>query len=434
MPKLLCKIANFGSSSMALRKLAMASSTWPLCAERTAQVDVGRSALRVELDGLAVTGDGLVQLAVELQREAEVDVGPRVIGPIADLFAQRGNGSLEERPGLTGAAATLEMITEGNQGQGVLGPAADQVAKDRLGLLVPPELLECVGQWIGQLGAEGASRGIRRDRLVPARRRHPQEQLAQSVLDPDVRRVNARGAAQHPHSGFHVASLGKRVPEQHQARRRPIRRLDTRRERANLLQKPCLVADCQGCADGVAQGVGVSGAGDRDKLGRILVFGLEAALPEGPVIHVRERRAAQRFGSGSAHGGPVVEGRDHRAAHRFRPGRDQGRCLLHVHSVNIDAGRAESVGIGGVSHLAVEVVHLGAPDLDQLVQEHAIALGGSGPGLDFGVKGRQLLSDGGVAALVQGRLGAFQALQRRLPAGEVFRVRHGLVAQAAPLP
>ena len=50
----------------------MASSNWPLLAQRNAQVRVGDGELRVELDGLLVAGDGLVQLALVIQRNAQV--------------------------------------------------------------------------------------------------------------------------------------------------------------------------------------------------------------------------------------------------------------------------------------------------------------------------------------------------------------------------
>ena len=61
-------MASFGSSSMAFLKQAMASSNWPLRIQRNAQVGVGHGELRVEFDGLLVAGDGLVQLALVLQR------------------------------------------------------------------------------------------------------------------------------------------------------------------------------------------------------------------------------------------------------------------------------------------------------------------------------------------------------------------------------
>ena len=51
-----------------------------LLAQGDAEVVVGHGVLRVEFDGLAVGGDGLVQLLLVEQGDAEVVVGPGVFG------------------------------------------------------------------------------------------------------------------------------------------------------------------------------------------------------------------------------------------------------------------------------------------------------------------------------------------------------------------
>ena len=63
---------------MALLKLAMASSSWPLSLAEPRLLWAGR--LRVELDGLPVAGDRLIELALVLQRVAQVVVGLAYFG------------------------------------------------------------------------------------------------------------------------------------------------------------------------------------------------------------------------------------------------------------------------------------------------------------------------------------------------------------------
>ena len=60
---------------MALRYSAMASSNWFLASSAIAEVVVGQCELGIEVDGLAEFGDGLVQLVLGLQCDAEVVVG-----------------------------------------------------------------------------------------------------------------------------------------------------------------------------------------------------------------------------------------------------------------------------------------------------------------------------------------------------------------------
>ena len=65
----------------------MASSSLPWSWERSAEVVEGARVVRIEAQRLGVAGDGVVQLALRLERIAEVDIGQLVAARVAQHMA-----------------------------------------------------------------------------------------------------------------------------------------------------------------------------------------------------------------------------------------------------------------------------------------------------------------------------------------------------------
>jgi hypothetical protein len=116
----------------------------------------------------------------------------------------------------------------------------------------------------------------------------------------------------------------------------------------------------------------------------------------------------------------MVDRRDRRAANRCGAGRDLGTDLLRILPLDVEARLAKGIGISRVSRRAAGVVGIGGSDIDELRQQHAVAFGGRGTGLDLGAQGSQSPPRGGVSCFGQGGFGALHALERGGPAGGVF--------------
>ena len=106
----------------------------PLGVQGEAEVVVGLAVVGLEPDRLAVFGDGLVPAPLSVQGVAEVVVGHGVVGLEPDRLAARGDRPVEHRGGLGSAAPVRKVAAIAAQVAAVVGPAADQVAQDRLGL------------------------------------------------------------------------------------------------------------------------------------------------------------------------------------------------------------------------------------------------------------------------------------------------------------
>ena len=116
---------------MASRYSAMASSSWPLSLQGVAEVEVGLGVILLESDGLAVLGDGLVQLALVLQGVAEVAVGLGVILLESDGLAVLGDGLVQLALILQGDAEVVVgfgVILLESDGLAVLGDGLVQLA------------------------------------------------------------------------------------------------------------------------------------------------------------------------------------------------------------------------------------------------------------------------------------------------------------------
>src|SRR5436305_1238259 len=91
--------------------LASAHSGWVW--KRGAGVAVGLAVLGVEVDGLAVLGDGIAQFALVLEGTAEVVVGKGILGVEVDGLAILGAGLVQLAP-------SAQNVPEAVVGRGIL--------------------------------------------------------------------------------------------------------------------------------------------------------------------------------------------------------------------------------------------------------------------------------------------------------------------------
>ena len=106
---------------------------------------MGRGEFRVEFDGLAIAGDGLVQLPLDIQGNAEVVVG-------AGVFRVEFDGLTEAGDGLVELALILQGIAEVVVGDGVFRVEFDGLAiagdgRVQLALVLQGRRRGCCRRW-----------------------------------------------------------------------------------------------------------------------------------------------------------------------------------------------------------------------------------------------------------------------------------------------
>ena len=199
----------------------MASSSFPCVARAVPRLKWVVASSGLEPDRLAVLGDGLVQLPLAHQGDAEVGVGVGEVGLEPDRLAQGRDGLLQRRIGPGAIPAHLEEVAQAAPVPAVTGPKPTRSWNTADRLVAAAPALQRMRQLVAGLGPQGAGRRVVADRLLGPRRMDRLQLASQVVVEPDVARVVRLGAAEQVGGGLVLVGLGQGAGQERQARRRP---------------------------------------------------------------------------------------------------------------------------------------------------------------------------------------------------------------------